>query len=64
MGIELTGVREAGKSVKKDTKDRPFFWYLREKAERYRVFDVTLRVHDAAAPSTCGAPRHGRGVGG
>ena len=42
----------AGKGVKKDTKDRPIFWYLPEGAKRYRVIDATLTVRDSEeAPS-------------
>jgi outer membrane lipoprotein-sorting protein len=46
----------AGKGVKKDTPDRPIFWYLPEGARRYRVIDATLAVHDAdEAPRIEGA---------
>jgi outer membrane lipoprotein-sorting protein len=46
----------AGKRVKKDTKDRPIFWYRPESSERYRVIDATLQVHDAdEAPRVEGA---------
>jgi outer membrane lipoprotein-sorting protein len=46
----------AGKGVKKDTKDRPIFWYLSEASKRYRVIDATLAIHDAdEAPRIEGA---------
>jgi outer membrane lipoprotein-sorting protein len=46
----------AGKGVKKDTRDRPIFWYLPEGSQRYRVIDATLAVREAeAAPQIEGA---------
>jgi outer membrane lipoprotein-sorting protein len=46
----------AGKGVKKDTPDRPIFWYLPEGARRFRVIDAALAVHDAdEAPRVEGA---------
>jgi outer membrane lipoprotein-sorting protein len=37
----------AGKGVKKDTANRPIFWYLPEGSKRYRVVDASLTTHDA-----------------
>jgi outer membrane lipoprotein-sorting protein len=46
----------AGKGIKKDTADRPIFWYLPDGSQRWRVVDATLNVHDAdAAPQVDGA---------
>lgn len=46
----------AGKGVKKDTPNRPIFWYRPEGSQRYRVLDATLMVRDAdAAPQVEGA---------
>lgn len=46
----------AGKGAKKDTKDRPIFWYRPEGSTRYRVIDATLAVRDAdQAPRIDGA---------
>lgn len=54
----------AGKGVKKDTKDRPIFWYLPEGSKRYRVIDATLSVRDAdEAPRVEGAAPLGRKAG-
>jgi outer membrane lipoprotein-sorting protein len=46
----------AGKGVKKDTKDRPIFWYLPEGSKRHRVINATLAAYDAdEAPRIEGA---------
>jgi outer membrane lipoprotein-sorting protein len=46
----------AGKGVKKDTPDRPIFWYLPDGSLRWRVVDAKLNVHDAdTAPQVEGA---------
>jgi len=46
----------AGKGVKKDTPNRPIFWYRPEGSQRYRVLDATLMARDAdAAPQVEGA---------
>jgi outer membrane lipoprotein-sorting protein len=46
----------AGKGIKKETKDRPIFWYLPEGSKRYRVIDATLTVDDTdEAPRIEGA---------
>jgi len=46
----------AGKGVKKDTPNRPIFWYRPEGSQRYRVLEATLNVRDAdAAPQVEGA---------
>lgn len=55
----------AGKGVKKNTKDRPIFWYLPEGSTRYRVIDATLTGRDAdEAPNVEGAVPLGRKAGG
>jgi len=46
----------AGKGVKKDTPNRPIFWYRPEGSQRYRVVDATLNASDdGAAPKVEGA---------
>jgi hypothetical protein len=46
----------AGKGVKKDTPDRPIFWYLPDGSLRWHVVDATLNLHDAdTAPQVDGA---------
>jgi hypothetical protein len=43
----------AGKGVKKDTKDRPIFWYLPEGSARYRVIGRSRSAngnHDSQRP--------------
>jgi len=46
----------AGKGVKKDTANRPIFWYIPENSKRYRVVDASLASHDAdEAPQIEGA---------
>lgn len=51
----------AGKGVKKDTKDRPIFWYLPDGSQRFRVIDATLTIQDAdEAPRVEGAIPLGR----
>jgi hypothetical protein len=45
----------ADKGVKKDTKNRPIFWYLPEGSKRFRVLDA-LTIRDAnKAPRIDGA---------
>jgi outer membrane lipoprotein-sorting protein len=46
----------AGKGVKKDTPNRPIFWYRPEGSQRYHMLDATLTVRDVgAAPQVDGA---------
>jgi outer membrane lipoprotein-sorting protein len=46
----------AGKGIKKNTADRPIFWYLPDGSLRWRVVEATLNVHDAdTAPQVDGA---------
>jgi outer membrane lipoprotein-sorting protein len=48
----------AGKGVKRETQDRPIFWYKLEGTNRYRVIFADLSVHDAdKAPQVPGAQR-------
>lgn len=48
----------AGKGVKKDTANRPIFWYLPEGSKSYRVVDATLTTRDTnEAPQIEGAVR-------
>jgi outer membrane lipoprotein-sorting protein len=51
-----TDAHYAGKGVKKDTPNRPIFWYRPEGSLRYRVVDATLTARDAdMAPHVEGA---------
>jgi outer membrane lipoprotein-sorting protein len=55
---ETAEAHYAGKGVKRDTKDRPIFWYKPEGAKKYRVIYADLSVQDAdAAPAVEGAKR-------
>jgi outer membrane lipoprotein-sorting protein len=55
---ETADAHYAGKGVKRDTKDRPIFWYKPEGAKTYRVIYADLSVHEAeAAPQVEGARR-------
>jgi outer membrane lipoprotein-sorting protein len=55
---ETADAHYAGKGVKRDTKDRPIFWYKLEEAKKYRVIYADLSTHDAdAAPNIEGARR-------
>ena len=48
----------AGKGVKRDTKDRPIFWYRSEETKKYRVLYADLSFRDAeSAPQVEGARR-------
>jgi outer membrane lipoprotein-sorting protein len=55
---ETADVHYAGKGVKRDTKDRPIFWYRSDETKKYRVIFADLSVQDAvAAPRVEGARR-------
>jgi outer membrane lipoprotein-sorting protein len=55
---ETADARYAGKGVKRDTKDRPIFWYRSEETKKYRVIFADLSVRDAeSAPQIEGAKR-------
>ena len=48
----------AGKGVKRDTKDRPIFWYRSAETKKYRILYADLTVRDAeTAPQVEGARR-------
>jgi outer membrane lipoprotein-sorting protein len=47
---ESADAHYAGKGVKRDTKDRPIFWYKPEGAQKYRVLYADLSMHDAESP--------------
>jgi outer membrane lipoprotein-sorting protein len=55
---ESADAHYAGKGVKRDTKDRPIFWYKPEKSEKYRVLYADLSLKDAdTAPQVEGAKK-------
>ena len=55
---ESADAHYAGKGVKRDTKDRPIFWYKPAGTDQYRVIFADLSVKDAEhAPQVPGAQR-------
>ena len=55
---EAADAHYAGKGVKRESRDRPIFWYKPEGAKKYRVIYADLSTHDAdAAPQVEGARR-------
>jgi len=55
---ESADAHYAGKGVKRDTKDRPIFWYRSEETKKYRVLYADLSIRDAdSAPQVEGARR-------
>jgi len=53
---EAADAHYAGNGVKRDTKDRPIFWYRSEETKKFRVLYADLSVRNAeSAPQIEGA---------